>query len=1843
ALAEATKVHEWRTESGPVEGDAPLTPIQHWFFEQKMPDANHWNLTVLLEARFDLEQSSFGKIVGRLVEHHDALRMRFIQREGRWNAYYAAVETADIFRVVDLTAVPAEVQAAAISKEAERAQQSLDIANGPLLRVVWFELGDGKPARILIVIHHLVVDGVSLRILLEDLESCCRRILSGENLSLPAKTTSYRTWARQLLKSARQIPPSDLAFWRNMADLAKQDVGPLPLDNPNGSRARLHGAEVTVKLDPLNTRALLQEVGGAYRTRINDLLLAALAKAIGAWAQSPSVLVDVEGHGREALIADTDVTRTVGWFTSIYPVLLRDIDPLDDGNLIISVKEQLRRTPHNGFFYSLSQHLSEEQAPKIKAEILFNYLGQLDQALPADSLFAPAREPVGASMSPQSEFSHELEIVGEVADSCLQLHWRFSAARHSIESIERVASEWKRILQELINHCKNVTSNRFTPSDFPLATLGQSDIDRLTKDDPENIQDIYPLASMQRGLLLHTLLNPTSGVYLMQDVITLKADLNVAAFRQAWQQVLDGQSILRTSFYWATDEAPHQIVHKRVDLHLEVIDSRTQSTADRESMVRAILHDEIAAGLKLDRAPIMRMRLIRVTDDHWIYIRSHHHIMLDAWCLPLLLADFLRYYEAILAGRPEPTRVATPYSAYIDWLSRQDMSAAETYWRKALSGFRTPSFLAARRPVRDLAPDEVEVVDVDTQLSLADTAKLNDACRKHRLTISAFLQGAWALLMRHYLNRDEVLFGVTVAGRPAELDRVEEMAGVFINTLPFRVTIPSSARVIDWLHELLTQTTEMRQYEYAPLIDILKWSDIDAGEQLFDSFVVFENVPVNPALQREDLPIEVLGYSSRTHSNYPVNLSIVPHDMLKLKLTYNQTLLEADAAERMLAHYRLILERLIASPYTPLRDITLLSDEDRERLSVYWRGADRDYGSPVDLIARFEARAAETPSATAAACEGATLSYGALNARANIVAHALIAEGVGPETLVALLDARGLDFLVMILAVFKAGGAYLPLDPAHPDGRIAQVLRESGAPLLLAGRDGFDRARALCFAGEPANAATAPRILELAALEARGGAPGNPPRRHGPDNLAFVIYTSGSTGKPKGAMVEHRGMFNNLITKVPALGLTPNDVIAQTASQCFDISVWQFLTALAIGARVEICPDAISRDPQRLAQTIADRNVTILEAVPSMIRALLDAQDNERGDETPLAHLRWLLPCGEAFAPELCRRFMARYPQVRLLNAYGPAECSDDVSYHPIETPPPGDDLSVPIGRAVDNTQLYILDRWLEPAPLGVAGEICVAGVQVGRGYLKRPDLTAAAFLPDPYGPPGSRLYRTGDLGRYRADGVLDFLGRVDHQVKIRGHRIEPGEVEAALSTHPKLAAAAVVAREASQGVWRLVAYVVGDAAPDEMRRHLQQTLPDYMIPSAFIPLDALPLTPNGKVDRKALPAPDLAATLAKTYVAPRNEIEQKLAQIWADVLHVQTVGINDNFFELGGHSLLAMTLTERMRQNGLATTVRELFANPTLAQLATVLGSDADIPIPPNGVTPECSVITPDMLPLASFKQHEIDRIIATVPGGVANTQDIYPLTALQEGLLFHHLTAQDGDPYLMPLIMGFDSRERLDSFIHALNATVARHDILRTAIVWEGLCEPAQVVWRNAAVCVEDIEIASFDGDPVRCLLKRFDPRRYRLDIRQAPLLRAIAARDEANNRWLLLVIIHHMVSDHATDDALLKEIQLHLAGEEKLLPAPIPYRNFVARARAGTDIAESEIFFSKLLGDLSHPSFPFGLQDAKGDGSSIEEYAIDLDPSLVARLQKQARALGISMASLCHLAFALVVART
>jgi amino acid adenylation domain-containing protein len=870
----------------------------------------------------------------------------------------------------------------------------------------------------------------------------------------------------------------------------------------------------------------------------------------------------------------------------------------------------------------------------------------------------------------------------------------------------------------------------------------------------------------------------------------------------------------------------------------------------------------------------------------------------------------------------------------------------------------------------------------------------------------------------------------------------------------------------------------------------------------------------------------------------------------------------------------------------------------------------------------FETQAERMPDATAVAFEASSLTYRELNRRADELACQLRALGVGPGVLVALFLERSLDIVVAMLGVLKAGGAYVPLDPAYPRKRLAYML-EDAQPLILLTQGRLQ--------SELPHHGSQVVVIDGDAPLARAPAS----RATLPSDLAYVIYTSGSTGEPKGVEIEHGAVVNMLASMRKRPGLGAADRMLAITTLTFDIAVLEIFLPLVCGACVVIAPSQTVWDGAALTSLISQSGVSVMQATPATLRMLLDAGWAGAPDMK-------ILCGGEAYTTELASQVLARCGT--LWNMYGPTETTVWSAVSKVEAGRP-----VVIGQPIANTRLYVLDRALQLVPVGVPGELCIGGAGLARGYLRRPRLTCERFVADPFAAaPGMRMYRTGDLVRRLSDGTIEFLGRLDHQVKIRGFRIEPGEVEGRLLEHAAIREAVVIAREDAPGDTRLVAYYVAldheSIDPGQLRSHLAATLPEYMVPAAYVRLDGFPLTPNGKLDRRALPSLDDAAYAREVYEAPQGETETVLAVIWTALLGVERISRNDNFFNLGGHSLLVVTLIERLRREGLQADVRAVFSAPTLAGMAAAVSLErADVEVPPNVITPGSTTITPELLPLISLSQAELEGIVSCVPGGAANIQDIYPLAPLQEGVLFHHLTGGEGDAYLMSSLLAFDSRARVDRFVTALQAVIDRHDIFRTAVMWEGLPQPAQVVWRRAPLPVEEVALEPAEGDAAEQLRGRFDPRRFRLDVRQAPLLRAFIAHDRVRERWLLLLLHHHLVMDQTTLDVLAGEVRAHVLGRTEELPAPIPFRNFVAQARRAVSAAEHEAFFRGMLSEVEEPTAPFGLLNVQGDGADIEEARAVLAPELARRLRERARVLGVSAASLFHLAWGLVVSRT
>lgn len=894
----------------------------------------------------------------------------------------------------------------------------------------------------------------------------------------------------------------------------------------------------------------------------------------------------------------------------------------------------------------------------------------------------------------------------------------------------------------------------------------------------------------------------------------------------------------------------------------------------------------------------------------------------------------------------------------------------------------------------------------------------------------------------------------------------------------------------------------------------------------------------------------------------------------------------------------------------------------------------------------FEARATRTPNEIAIVCDDQALTFQDLNHKANQVARYLRQQGAASDRLVALCVDRGIPMVVSMLAILKAGAAYLPLDPTYPSDRLTFMLEDASPCILLT---------QTCYRAQlaPSTGHTTVLDLEVVWRATVKYSDKNLPSQPGclsDRYLAYVIYTSGSTGKPKGAMNEHRGMVNRIIAQSEIEAFSDDDICCQKTSMGFVDAVFEIFGALCNGLRLVIIPAPAIADAEVMAALIAREGVTRLITVPSLARVLLD----DAGVMRNLSGLRGWTLSGEPVPPDLLAKLQRKLPNCAFINQYGSSEVSSDVACYRCPAGFAGD--RVPIGPPVANVQVHVLDSEGAPVPIGETGEMCVGGIGVGRGYINHPELTSANFIPDPFATDVSaRMYRTGDLGRWRTDGTLECLGRRDHQIKIRGFRIEAGEVETRLLSLESIRQAVVVAREDSPGEKRLVAYVTlrdrlgetdGGARlnTEAVRSHLGKSLPEYMVPAAYVVLDSLPLTPNGKVDRRALPAPDRDVLFALPYEAPQGDVERALADIWQKVLPVDRVGRNDNFFALGGHSLLVPKMKECLRRIGFSVSVHNIYTSKTLVDLASTLKREAveELTVPPNLIAPGCESITPSMLPLLELAPGNIEEIVRWVPGGAENIQDIYPLTPLQEGILFHHLmTHAGGDTYILPTLISFSSKHQVEEFAAALRQVLDRHDILRTAVLWERLPQPVQVVCRKVDLAVEEVPIDP-NRDSVTQLRERMIPGSQSIDLRRAPLLRLYTAEDTNGRQWYGLLQIHHLICDNESLEAMLAEVFICLQEKARKLADPVPYRNHVVHALAHASRVDSKLFFRAKLNDIDEPTAPFSILETAEVARRIEIHET-LDAALTARIRNCSRRLGVTSATLFHVAWGLVVSRT
>ncbi|MFO0760428.1 MAG: amino acid adenylation domain-containing protein [Byssovorax sp.] len=1324
----------------------------------------------------------------------------------------------------------------------------------------------------------------------------------------------------------------------------------------------------------------------------------------------------------------------------------------------------------------------------------------------------------------------------------------------------------------------------------------------------KNIENIYSLSPLQQGILFHAVLGSEASAYFMQYGWTLTGSVDLGAFTRAWEAVVARHPILRTAFVWERVDKPLQVVWKQVPIRVTELDLRGVPEGEQAARLTRLADEDRRRAFDLTRAPLMRFLMVRLRDDAYRFLWSAHHLLSDGWSISIVFQEVLAFYEAFSQKRDLVLPRPRPYSEYIAWLQKQDKARTEAYFRRQLEGFEAPTALGV-----DRAPPEEPVVPLfdsrRMELPAQTAAALAAFGPEHQLTMSTLVQGAWALLLSRYAGTGDVVFGSIVSGRSAPIAGIEKMVGVFINTLPVRVKIDEQASAVAFLGALQRQQAEAREHEHAPLVEVQALSEVPKGTPLFNNLLVFENYPVAESIRKPGAARELsVGEGKVTMwTNYPLTVVAAFRGSLTVRVDYDRSKLEDATIERMLSHLGALLESIAKGPHRPLAELSLLPEAERRALLGAFAGEKTAYPRDSSIQALFEAEVDRAPDSTAVTFEGQALSYRQLDEEANRLAHLLRRRGVGPESPVGVHVRRSLEMVIAILGILKAGGAYVPLDPELPPARVAWMIEDAGI------------AHVICKGPLPADIVIPEGALvdldaEAEALRAEHAS--RPLVPTGPESLAYLMYTSGSTGVPKGVCVPHRAVVR-LVRETTYAHFGPDEVFLQLAPLAFDASTLELWGPLLNGGRLAIFPPERG-SLEQIGKVIAASGTTTLWLTAGLFNAMIDTCPEG------LRTLRQLLIGGEALSAPHVQRGLDLLPGVQIINGYGPTECTTFSVCHPITRQ---DTLTgIPIGRPISNTTVYVLDAAMRLCPIGVPGELYIGGDGLGRGYLNRPELSAERFVPSPFAA-GQRLYRTGDWVRLRPDGALLFLGRRDQQIKLRGFRIELGEIEARLAVHDSVASVAVVMREDSPGDKRIVAYVVprGEAPLlADLQDHLRSELPEYMVPSAFVFLADLPLTPNGKVDRKALPAPDLGPRFGEGYVAPRTPVEEVLAGIWASVLKVENIGIHDDFFALGGHSLLATLAISRLRESfGVELPLRALFEAPTPAAMGETIeqalrASEGHVPLPP------------------------------LVRGDPAAPK---PLSFSQERLWFLDQLAPGGSLYNIPMAMQLGGSVDTAALARALTELCRRHESLRTVFAAEG-GKPVQIVKAPVDVALPVTSLMDLpEGERETAALREAESEAARpFDLAQGPLFRArLFSLGEGSH--LLLLTMHHIVSDGWSSGILKREVTALYEAFREGKPSPLPelplqYGDYAAWQRRwldGEGLSRELAYWSRALEgapealdlptDRPHPPRP----SYRGGRKSFS-----LGPDLSRALQALARKENVTIFMLLVAAFDVLLHR-
>ncbi|MDV6241555.1 non-ribosomal peptide synthetase, partial [Rhodococcus opacus] len=1790
-------------------GEIPLTPIVRWMLARG-GDFRRYSQSALFTLPASVDDDTLTAALQAVLDRHDLLRARLYRTsrtEEGWSMEVQAegsVRAASVLRRGRVDDVGAEL---------DSALDRLDPESGVMLQAVWLDGGD-HPSRVLIVVHHLAMDGVSWRILIPDLAAVCAQLQSGAEPALEPPGTSMRRWAHALADAAREPQrTAEVELWRGMLNAPDPLLGSRPVTVSDTAATAAHFA---VRVSAPLTETLLTTVPRAFHAGVGDALLTALTMALTSWRRRrgielPGALVGLEGHGREEhVVPGADLARTIGWFTTLFPVRLdlSGVD-LDDafaagpsaGVALKSVKEQLLAVPDHGIGFGLLRYLNDETAhvlsPLPTPQVSFNYLGRMGRtATETDEGWVPVEEP-GLREKSAVPVAAVVDVNAMTVDSGdgpqLNSTWTYPPGVLTHEEVEELAQLWLQALAALGTHTES-GGGGFTPSDLDLVELRQDAIEDLEHICPD-LTDVWPLSPLQSGMLFHSeLADDSLDAYLVQVSLELEGAVDPHRLRRAADALLDRHANLRACFRHDADGNAVQVIRRRVEAPWREVDLTALDEDAAASEVARLLAEDRGRPFDLTRAPLIRFLLIATAPNRYRLVSTNHHILLDGWSMPLLVRELLTLYAT--DGDPSPLPRVRGYRDYLGWMSRRDQGASREVWARALAGVDGPTLLAHSDRGRRLSTMSDEFVfDLDED----HTTRLRDVARSRGLTVNTLVQVSWGIVLGTLTARDDVLFGATVSGRPPELTGIETMVGLFINTLPVRVRLRPDDTVGALLERVQAEQAALLDHHHLGLAEIQSAAGPEVG---FDTLTVFESYPVDRAglsTETDIAGMRVAGVDARDAAHYPLSLVASADARLRLKFEYLPDVFDADTIDDIAGRVLRVLDAC-ARPDQPLAALSLLTDRERADL-VPVRGGPG--GSTRTLPQILGEGAALDPGAIALSSEDGDVSYGDLDERSNRLARALIARGAGPETFVAIGIPRSLDSVLSVWAVAKTGAAFVPIDPNYPDERITHMLVDSGVTLGVTTTEHRDRlpgtANWLAL-DEPGFAAECAERPAAAVTDVD---------RSGPitlDTAVYAVYTSGSTGVPKGVVVTHRGLDNFALDQLERFGATPQSRTLHFSTPSFDGSVFEYLQAFGAGATMVIAPPTVFGGDE-LARLLADRGVTHAFITTAALASL---------DPAGLAQLTDLVFGGEACPPELVARWA---PGRRLYNAYGPTETT--IMSNISEPMVPGHPIT--IGGPIRGVTELVLDSRLQPVPVGVPGELYLAGAGLARGYHRRPALTAERFVADPVRP-GERMYRTGDIVRWTADHSIEYVGRTDFQVKVRGFRIELGEIDSTLMSEPDVGFAATLAHRGPAGDALLVSYVVPTSGRSldtaVLTRHLADRLPSHMVPTSITVLDRIPLTAVGKLDRTALPEPDLLSGTGHDRV-PIGPIEETVAGVFADVLGLRRVGADAGFFDIGGNSLSATRVMARLRALlGTECGVRDLFEAPTVAALAARI---------------EHAGAEPSGRPVLAAR---------------TRPEDI-PLSFAQQRMWFVNQLDTTSAAYNIPIVVTLSGDLDVGALNSALTDVVARHESLRTMFPVRGDWPVQQIL--PAAGAVPALIPVTVSDEQLREEVTRLVSAGFDVTVR-LPLRVGLYSLNATEH--VLAVVVHHISADGFSMVPLVRDVMTAYGarvsgGAPDWAPLPVQYADYALwqRESLGSDDDPQSLISRQLdywtialAGAPDLLELPTDRDRPSQQSFRGERIHFSVDSDLHRRIRELSRRLGSTEFMTVHAALAVLLSR-